>query len=202
MVEIEISEAIIINVVTLLAVMNPPLQIPISGGLIKGMTKEKRSHCILQAVICAAGILIFFACLGIPFLKHIGISIDSFSVAGGTLLFIIGAQIMTTGNPPSMETEGCIVPIGTPFIAGPGAITVTTLMVQNDPWTVSFFPIVTIVAIIFCLSVTLIILFFSEQLLNLLHKEGNQVVAKIMGIVIAAIGVEYILKGVLGLIGL
>ena len=196
---VEISEAFIINIITLLAVVNPPLQIPISGALLEKI--GGRADCIIRAVVSAAIILILFACVGIPFLKYIGISVDSFSVAGGVLLFIIGVQIMTTGKPPVIETEGCVVPIGTPFIAGPGAITVTMLMAKNDPLTVSIFPVVTIGAIFVCLFVTLAILYYSDKLLVLLREEGNKAVARIMGIIIAAIGVEFIMSGVLGVIG-
>lgn len=195
---VEISEAIIISIVTLLTVMNPPLQIPISGSLIK---KAGKGDCIIRAVVSAAIILILFACLGIPLLKYIGISIDSFSVAGGVLLFIIGTQIMTTGETPIKEQVGCIVPIGTPFIAGPGAITVTMLMSKNDPLAVSFFPLVTIAAILFCLFVTMVILYYSDKLLELFGSEGNKAIARIMGIIIAAIGVEFIMSGMLSIIG-
>jgi small neutral amino acid transporter SnatA (MarC family) len=294
---VEVSEAILINSITLLAVLNPPLQIPISGNLLREI-KEERVACILQAVITALVILTLFACLGNAVLRFIGISINSFSVAGGALLFIIGVQIMTTGKTMSngnnandkylfswdeipgndaerfieflkkrfkiewAKTEninkiedgktiivsnkekslslklnneknkvnlkidnvrvyeftvklekklniydttvpkkgGCAVPIGTPFIAGPGAITVTTLMIQNDPLRLYIFPIVTIISIFVCLFVTTIVLYYSDNFLDLLTVEGSNVLARIMGIIIAAIGVEYVATGVLGLL--
>ena len=171
------------------------------GYSVYTIKKEGREKCIFRAVISAAAILILFACAGIPFIKYIGISIDSFSIAGGALLFIIGVQIMTTGKYPATETEGCIVPIGTPFIAGPGAITITMLMAENDPLTFSIFPVVTIFAIGFCLFVTLVILYYSDKILRFLREEVNKAVAQIMGIIIAAIGVEFIMGGVLGVIG-
>jgi len=207
---VEISEAILINSITLLAVLNPPLQIPISGSLLREI-KEKRVVCIFQAVITALVILTLFACFGNVVLRFIGISINSFSVAGGALLFIIGVQIMTTGktmsngnnddnNKPVLKKGGCAVPIGTPFIAGPGAITVTTLMIQDDPLRLYIFPIVTIISILVCLFVTTIVLYYSDKFLDLLTEEGSNVLARIMGIIIAAIGVEYVATGVLGLL--
>ena len=92
-------------------------------------------------------------------------------------------------------------PIGTPFIAGPGAITVTMLMSKNDALAVSIFPLMTIAAILFCLFATMVILYYSDKLLDLFGSEGNKAIARIMGIVIAAIGVEFIISGVLGVIG-
>lgn len=207
---LEIPEAVLINIITLLAVLNPPIQIPISGVLLK-KADDKRVTCILHAIITALVILVLFACLGTALLKFIGISIDSFSVAGGALLFIIGVQIMTTGKPlsnehgdkaSSLDKAGCAVPIGTPFIAGPGAITVTTLMMQHDPLKLSIFPLVTIFAILACLFITMIVLYFSDKLLDILTEEGSNVLARIMAIVVAAIGVEYIATGVSGLINI
>ena len=76
---LEIPEAVLINIITLLAVLNPPIQIPISGVLLK-KAGDKRVTCILHAIITALVILVLFACLGSALLKFIGISIDSFSV--------------------------------------------------------------------------------------------------------------------------
>ncbi len=204
---VEVFEAILINSITLLAVVNPPLQIPISGSLLREI-KDKRAVCIFQAAITALIILTLFACFGNVVLRFIGISINSFSIAGGALLFIIGVQIMTTGkamsngnsNTPVLKKGGCAVPIGTPFIAGPGAITVTTLMIQDDPLRLFIFPIATIFSILVCLFITTIVLYYSDKLLDLLTEEGSNVLARIMGIIIAAIGVEYVATGVVGLL--
>jgi multiple antibiotic resistance protein len=158
-------------------------------------TEGKRKNCIITAIITAFIILTLFAFLGNLLLGFIGISINSFSIAGGELLFIIGVQIMSGGNPSSYKESNmffnkgsCAVPIGTPFIAGPGAITVTTLMVQYDPLRVYFFPAITIISIIIYLIVTAIVLYYSDKLLALITEEGSNVLARIMGIVIASIG--------------
>lgn len=204
----EISEVIFINGVTLLAVINPPLQIPISGAMLNA-SKGNRKKCIIRAIITAFIILTLFAFLGNLLLSFIGISINSFSIAGGALLFIIGVQIMSGGNPSfdkksnmSFNKGSCAVPIGTPFIAGPGAITVTTLMVQHDPLKVYFFPAVTVISIMICLIVTAIVLYYSDKLLALITEEGSNVLARIMGIVIASIGVEFIANGIMGFINI
>lgn len=202
---IVIPGAFIVNIITLLTVINPPLQIPTSGNLLKEMKDKTIGNCIFTAMAWAFGILCFFACFGISFLKYIGISVNSFAVAGGALLFIIGV-LMMIGKPLAEEgnakKEICVVPIAIPFIAGPGAITITTLMSQNDPVTVWLFPLVTIFSILACLCVTGFILFYSDKLTKLFGEEGNKAVARIMGVVIAAIGVENVVRGMLELIGI
>jgi multiple antibiotic resistance protein len=216
----------VLEFLRLFFVINPLVLIPIFSEILgKTDNKEKRLIYILGAILVAFVTLLLFAFFGTKILKYIGISTNSFSIAGGILLIIIGTMMMVTGKPsippPSnntgqkeskelIEPGAWFVPMGIPYIAGPGAITYTILMAQNDTSIVYNIPLYTsaIIATALFISLCLLIFFnlFSDLLMARLNlgKEVttylNMGVAKVMGMFITAIAVEFIINGILGII--
>jgi multiple antibiotic resistance protein len=202
------ADEFLVNFLRLLFVINPLVLIPIFQQF-RLENKNDNLICMVKAIFLALIILTGFGIFGTAILKFIGISTYSFSIAGGSLLIILGINLMMTGNAlPLVSDEKkrgtCFVPMGTPFIAGPGAITATMLMAQNDTSKFYNIPIFTSLTIIFVLFITLLILFLSADIPEYLKERQKDyfmdVIAKIMGIFITAIGVEFIVNGISGFI--
>jgi multiple antibiotic resistance protein len=153
-----------------------------------------------NAIITTAVLLTVFAVAGIQLLSIFGISIFSFMIAGGILLFIISIELLTHGewryNPSSASGDSGIVPLAFPLLAGPGAITTVILSLQAYGW------IVSIISIVFVVLVTYLILEMGNPLLRILGKRGSLVTTRVLAILLAAIAVQYVVEGVKQLLAL
>jgi multiple antibiotic resistance protein len=179
--------------VALFIIVDPFGNIPIFIGLTDKMPGTQRNKVFNIATLVGFILLLVFAFTGQEILNLFGLSIYSFEVAGGILLLIIAIRILITGsmheNVESPESLGA-VPIAMPLLVGPGAITTTILNLQ------SYGTVTAIVAVIIVLSITWVILRFTNGIYRVLGKTGSLVIARVMALFIAAIAIQYILIGV------
>jgi len=156
------------------------------------MDREERRKAFHTATLVGLVLLLFFALAGREVLNFFGITIYSFMIAGGILLFIIAIRLLISGGwqetVTSPESVGA-VPIGVPLLVGPGAITTTILTLQTSG------VIVTLVAVIINFGIVWSVLRFIDPIYKFLGKTGSVVIARIMAMFIAAIAVGYILEG-------
>src|SRR4051794_16851479 len=120
--------------VTLLVVVDPPGMVPIFLALTSAMPRRDRHRAALQAVGLALGVIVVFAVAGQQILKYLGIDLPALQGAGGLLLLLVALQILTgrAEDPDRPATTNvALVPIGTPLLAGPGAIVATMLFVRR-----------------------------------------------------------------------
>jgi len=173
-------------------VMDPLGNLPIFVALTREQTSAERRRLLFNAWIVALVILVVFVFGGRWVLGVFGIELADFEIAGGALLFIIAVRMVLRGHPDAGDSgaEG-IIPIACPLLVGPGAITTTLVFLGvHKTW-------LTFGAILLAFAGTLPVLLLTDVLYRLLGKTGSSVVARIMGIIIAALGVLYVRRGIL-----
>jgi len=175
-------------------VMDPVGNVPVFIALTKDQTSAARRRVLFLAWVVAIIILVVFLFGGRWVLGVFGIELADFEIAGGALLFIIAVRMVLRGGADGGE-DGVpgIVPIACPLLVGPGAITTTLVLLGvHKLW-------LTLGAVILAFAGVLPVLLFADLLHRLLGHTGSDVVARIMGIIIAALGVMYMRQGIMSL---
>jgi multiple antibiotic resistance protein len=183
---------------SLFSVINPIEAAPIFVSLTAGSPHERR-RMALRACSAAALILAIFALTGGAIFGAFGITLPAFQIAGGILFTIMGLSTLRSDDKPdraeSVPTgDPSIVPIGMPLIAGPGAI--STVMVLVGQARDGGHRTALAVAIAANILLTLLILLAAPAIVARIGSTGQRIVSKIMGLITAVIGVQFILNGV------
>jgi multiple antibiotic resistance protein len=182
------------SVIALFVVVNPIGKIPLFITLTQKMEKENKKLVSKNAIVTTAVLLTAFAIAGIQLLSVFGISIFSFMIAGGVLLFIISIEFLTYGEwrygVSSISGDSGIVPLAFPLLAGPGAITTVIISLQTYGW------IVSIISVVFVVLVTYLVLLLENPILRILGRKGSIVTTRVFAIFLAAIAVQYIVQGI------
>lgn len=197
-------------VAAIFALVNPLGAVPTMVGLTEGFSSEERRQVIRKAIMVAGGILLGFMFLGEYIFSVLGIDISDFKIAGGILLFkvafdMIQGKLSNTKLTPLekqdyVEREAVgIVPIGVPLLAGPGSIT-TAIIYFNTRSNGILDKFSVIMAIIIVMLLAYLILRFSIRILDRIGKTGSLIISRIMGLLLAAIGIEFIVSGIAGVL--
>ncbi len=191
-------EALVYSFSALFVILDPILSVPIFASMTEGQGSSEINKQALIAVIVAGFLMYMFLFFNFLIFDVLGISLASFQVAGGILLFILGMQmalgIEIGGSSRAHKPSAAGVVIGTPLLCGPGAIT-TVLLLSKD-----FGILVPAVAIFLSLAITWIILRFSKNIQHLLGDCVTEIVAKVLGMLVAAIAIKIIVDGMTALI--
>jgi len=185
--------------IILIVVMDPPASIPVFIAVTKGMRKEERKKELNYAVIVATILLLLFAFLGKLLLKLLGISLNSFMIAGGLLLLLISFDLLRGEQQCGVLGKSGVgagvgaVPIGTPLLAGPGAITAVMVIIQSSGFLVVLFGIFS------AIIATRLVLGQSDRLYDIMGVVGTEVLSRVIGIIVAAIAIEFIGTGIIGM---
>ncbi len=181
------------SIVALFIIVDPIGNVPIFMGLTSNMSREERRKTFETAIIISFVLLNLFALAGQSILSIFNISIHSFKIAGGLLLFIISMKILLHGmweeKHLSSRSIG-VVPIAFPLLVGPGAITLTIVNIQTAG------VLVTVISVIIVLLITWLILRAIEPINSFLGETGSVVISRLMAVFIAAIAIEFIASGV------
>jgi multiple antibiotic resistance protein len=191
--------------VALFAVFNPVGAVPILVSLTEGYTKKERRRVIQKSILVAGGMLLGFMLVGIYVFEVLGIDIADFQIAGGILVFKVAfdmlqgktssTKLTTTEEEESLQKESIgVVPIGTPLLAGPGSIT-TVIIYFNEISTGPVFQLLVVGAILLVLVTSFLILNYSTGIFERMGKTGSLIISRIMGLLIAAIGISFIVSG-------
>ena len=178
--------------IQLLAVVEPFGIIPILINLTKKMEKETSKALSKSAALTSALLLMIFGIAGTQILSVFGITVNSFMVAGGALLFIVSLEIMRHGALRNIQNDlqgTGVIPIAFPLIAGPGAITSVIISQQKDGL------IVTLLSIIIVIGITYLILRSINSIYRILGNRGSEVISRIFAVILAAIAIQYIVEG-------
>jgi len=183
--------------IMLFVIMDPSGNIPIFMALTKGMSERERKKELNYAVLVATILLLLFAFLGKIILYVLGITTDSFMIAGGILLLFFSFDLLRGKHEYGVSGESGAgvgaVPLGTPLLAGPGAITAVMVIIQ------SWGAFVVLFAIFSAILATKLVLGQSERIYQILGKVGSEVLSRVMGIIVAAIAIEFIAGGIIGM---
>lgn len=188
--------------ITLLVIMDPPGTVPVFLGLVGRKSRDQRKRAARQGVLVSFLVITLFAVAGNSILAYMHIGIPALQGAGGLLLLLIALDLLTgkgaTNHPEVEDVNIALVPLGTPLLAGPGAIAATIVFVrQADGWGSYFALAAAIVAVHLVLLGTL----RSAGLLIKVFKEsGILLMAKIAGLLLAAIAVQLVASSVQGFI--
>src|SRR4051812_32423474 len=120
--------------VTLFVIMDPPGTIPLFLSLTSGRTNRMRKRLAWQAVLVAFFVITVFALFGQSILNYLGITLPAMQAAGGLLLLLVALELLTGKADEPVETTNvnvALVPLGTPLLAGPGAIVATIVFVRR-----------------------------------------------------------------------
>lgn len=188
-------EEIIEAFITMFVIMDPIGNLPIVISLTKGMPSAEVRKSIDRAVFVAGILLFLFLFLGLRIFAFFRINLDSFQVAGGLILLIIGILYVFGASLKYVKHHGndLSVPIGTPLLTGPGVIMTTIILVRE------FGTRVAVIASFLTLLSTYLILINSSKLYRLLGEHWTNAISRIMGIILAAIAVKFIAEGVLNI---
>jgi multiple antibiotic resistance protein len=161
------------------------------------MEKETSKALSKTAAVTSATLLMIFAIAGTQILSAFGITVNSFMVAGGALLFIVSLEIMRHGELRNIENElqgTGVVPIAFPLIAGPGAITSVIISQQKDG------TIVTLFSIIIVIGITYLVLRSINPIYRILGNRGSEIISRIFAVILAAIAIQYMVEGLRNII--
>lgn len=195
--------------VALVSIANPIGAIPVFITLTSDEELNQRRKIALQTTLAFCGILIVTLFIGKPVLSFFGITVDSFKVAGGIIILLMAVAMVHGQVSKAKQTVGeakdattmdsvAIVPMSIPLLAGPGAISTIIVYSQHASSLISKFIFgmeILIVALIvwLCLST-------SHYIARLLGKTGMNIITRIMGLILAAIGIEFIASGLIKLL--
>lgn len=184
-------------IIALFVVVDPLGNIPIFVGLTQTLNAKQKSKVYRTAIIVGFILLLIFAFTGQLIFELLGITLESFEIAGGILLLIIAVRILVSGSMhetvESPESIGA-VPIAIPLLVGPGAITTTIINLQT------FNIVITVFSVVIVLVITWLILRFIDKIFKFLGTTGTLVIARVMALFIAAIAIQYIINGITVLI--
>jgi multiple antibiotic resistance protein len=183
--------------VTLLVITDPPGSVPIFVALTRAMTPRQRARAAWQAVALALGVIVVFAVAGRTLLAYLHIDLPALQAAGGLLLLLVALELLTgkSDDPAHQSTTNvALVPLGTPLLAGPGAIVATMLFVQKAGGVADYLSIG--VGIVLVMVAVWLILRFSGIVVKVLRPAGIEVLTRIAGLLLAAIAVQLIADAV------
>lgn len=183
--------------VTLLVITDPPGMVPVFLALTGTMERRARLRAAWQAVVLAGGVIVVFAVAGQSILQYLSIDVAALQGAGGLLLLLVALELLTgkTDDPAQQRTTNvALVPLGTPLLAGPGAIVATMLFVRRSEGLTDYVAVA--VAIVLVLLAVWLVLRFCGVIVRILRPSGIEVLTRIAGLLLAAIAVQLVADAV------
>lgn len=189
--------------ITLVVIMDPPGTIPVFLSLVGRRSRAARVRAGRQAVLVSLGVITLFAVCGEAILRYLHIGIPALQGAGGLLLLLISLDLLTgrgTTEPEVAEDVNvALVPLGTPLLAGPGAIAATIVFVRQADGRIGSY-LALALAILSVHVFLLLCLRFSGVIIKVIKDSGILLLAKIAGLLLAAIAVQLVADSVRGFI--
>ena len=184
--------------VTLLVIVDPPGMVPVFLALTGTLPAKERTRAGTQAVALALGVIVVFAVAGQTLLDYLHVQLPALQGAGGLLLVLVSLELLT-GKTDAPEEQGgtsnvALVPIGTPLLAGPGAIVATMLFVRRANGLGD--QVIIGLGILAVMLTVWVVLRFSGLIVKLLRPGGIEVLTRIAGLLLAAIAVQLIADAV------
>jgi len=181
--------------VTLFVVIDPPGTVPIFLGLTSGRTTKERNRLAWQAALVAFGVIVVFALFGQLILAYLGVQLAALQGAGGLLLLLVALQLLTGTAQEPTEAERqmanvAFVPLGTPLLAGPGAIVATMLFVRRINGAAD--AIVFSGALVAVGVILWLFLRYCNLVVRVLRPSGVELLTRISGLLVSAIAVQLI----------
>ena len=190
---------------TAFTIIDPIGMIPLTLAATVALPAERRPKIVDQAVFVAAIVMLVMGLIGRPLLNYLGITIPAFMIAGGILLFLIAIDMLfarPTGAKRTAEEEReaaltenpAVFPLAIPMIAGPGTIA-TVLLLVNEAHNDGARLAIVAAAYAAALAITWLFMRGATKFQHLIGSTGIHVVTRLLGIILAALAVQFVLNG-------
>lgn len=201
-------DLLISTFVVLFVVIDPVGLAPVFIGLAHGGSESYQRNMALRGTVIAAVVLFVFVVSGNAMLRILGITIPAFQIAGGILFFLLAVDMLfarqtglrSTTIKEQKEAEHkndiSVFPLAIPLIAGPGAMTSVLLMVGREQGNNPNLVLLVVGVLAVVLLMVYLSLLFASRIMKLLGETGANVVSRLLGIVLAALAVQFVLDGV------
>jgi multiple antibiotic resistance protein len=196
--------------VTILVTIDPPGLAPIFLAITRGMNRDERRQVSVRASIIGFAVMALFALAGAAILSVFGITLPAFRVAGGLLLFFIAFEMVFERRQDRKEKISDVAitkdmihniaafPLAIPLIAGPGAISATVLLSGTFQTWQGQVALVAIIAV--CLVLTYLVFVLAERIDRFLGHTGRSILTRLLGVILAALAVQFVADGIKALI--
>ncbi len=199
--------ALIAAFTTMFIILDPPGLAPVFIALTQGMTAAQRRAIAVRACVVSAVLMILFLFLGETVLGFIGISMDAFRIAGGILLFLTALDMLFQRRQARREDSAAegqaehhddpsVFPLALPLIVGPGAITTIILLAGQAEGAADFGAIAGVLMAV--LLITFLAFLAAPAIERALGKTGLNIVTRVLGMLLAALAVQFVLDGLRG----
>ena len=193
-------------VVTMLVILDPPGNTPIFLSVTQNLSEKERHKAAYLAIGTAFLVISMFAIGGQSVLDYLNVSVPALQGAGGLLLLLVALQLLYGKSEensyeaatPEQRTSVAMVPLGTPLLAGPGTIVATIVFFQRADNAAEWFSVLAGIAV--ALSVSLFALRFSGLVVKIFRPAGVVLLARVAGMLLAAIAVQMVADSVIGFI--
>jgi len=188
--------------VTFLVIIDPPGCAPIFASLTRGASVAHRRTMAIRSVLIAWSVLMFFALLGRPMLQALGISLESFRIAGGIMLFMIALDMVferrterrnSRANSVDEDDDISVFPMAIPMITGPGSIASAMLWVSRAETPIHV--AIVLAAITVVMLITMATLLASGPLMRLIGEKIEAMITRILGVILAALAAQFVVDG-------
>ena len=195
------------DLIVFFVVIDPPGLSAMFAALTRGGDNAYRRRMAIKATLLATGILYVFAFIGAQLLQALGVTLPAFKIAGGILLFLVAIDMIFARQSglrsatvreqeeARFKEDISVFPLAFPLIAGPGALTTVILLAGNaggHPW--EFASVLIILGVI--LLLTFVALLASGRLMRLLGVTGSNVLGRLLGVILAAMAVQFVIDGI------
>jgi len=195
----KIFEPYLLSFIPIFVAVDALGNIPLFASLVQGTTKKQKHKIIIDSVTTATAMAVLFMFVGKWILNMIGITIPDFQIAGGALLFVIALKLLLPGSTKSVLSDNHdkdigVFPLGTPLITGPAVLTTTLIMLDT------YGVVATFISLVLNMLIVWLTLSKADAIMSLMGATGTRAFAKVMYILLAAIGVMMIRRGIINFI--
>ena len=191
--------------ITFFIIVDPIVNVPLFRAFLSDLDQKTRQNMVKKAVIVAAVVLVIFTLAGNTIFHFLGIEMYSFRIAGGIILLIIAIEMLLGRRPgtkssaaeeeESMRSEDLVVtPLAVPLLTGPGAITTGIVLFNTASGITDQVLLFAVIGLVYLLSY--FILSRSEKVFDSLGHTGTMVIVRIMGLLLAAIAIQFMITGI------
>lgn len=191
--------------VTLFVIIDPVALAPLFVALTQGMDAEHRRTVALRACLIAVALLALFGLLGDKILSVIGISMPAFRISGGILLFVTAFDMLferrtqrREGQHAEPHHDPSVFPLATPLVAGPGAFTTMILLVNNTPASGLAHTLAILGVMVAVVAIAFLMFLAAGLIERALGRTGIIVITRLLGMLLAALAIQFVLDGIRG----
>ncbi|WP_373767785.1 MarC family protein [Glaesserella sp.] len=194
-------DSLVVQFVVLWAVIDPIGSIPVYLAKTVGLSPEDRRKIARNAILIAAGILLFFLVLGQWLLDAMQIPLSAFQIAGGLVLLLFALTMIFGESKPDQEIkmksnlhELAVYPLAVPSIASPGAMMAVVLLTDNHRYSFSD-QVITTGIMLSVLLITYLLFLIANRIQHFIGNAGAAIISRVMGLILSAVAINNILLG-------